>query len=66
MEKVINLLRSEREQANRSIKFFEKEIKIGKDSGNCDVCNGKEPCNSCSDFYFPLRPRPFETADHSV
>lgn len=30
MEKVINLLKSEREQTKRSIEFFKKEIKNGK------------------------------------
>lgn len=30
MEKVINLLKSEREQAKRSIEFFKKEVEIGK------------------------------------
>lgn len=33
--------------------------------GNCDECNGKEPCNSCREFYFALRPRPLRDRDRS-
>lgn len=32
MEKVINLLKSEREQTKRSIKFFKKEIEFNKEA----------------------------------